>query len=525
MMPGSAPAAGGAGMFVPAATAGTVLCCMCGVSMQPNPANMCARCLRSRVDITEGVPRHAAVVYCPDCSSYLQPPRSWLRATPESPELMQILLRRINRPLARLRVSLSGAEFVFSEPHSKRLRLKLRLRREVLHGIVLEQTHPVEFVVHDRLCDSCSRAQANPDQWVAVVQLRQHVPHRRTFLYLEQLLLKHGQASLAIRVAAAPGGLDFFFGSRSHAARLVDFLATVAPIQTSTAKQLVSHDTKSSVYNYKYTFSVEICPICREDLIALSPQASRDMGGLGPLVLCVKVTNAIALLDPLTLRVHHLEEKKYRVYNFKAALTSKQLVEYIVLDIEQESPEISIDGSRYQLAYAQVARVSDFGKNDTIFTVRTHLGHLLNPGDHALGYDLYGANLNDDDMDTAMARYSLPEVVLVKKSYEKRPRTRRWKLKRLPVEEDAANKAKGEEERRLDEYEAFLRDLELDPEMRFKMDLYKNEDYRSEMASTVGDDIPTVPIDELLEDLTLGEDEEDEGEEAVEGNTCAGMVE
>jgi nonsense-mediated mRNA decay protein 3 len=68
--------------------------------------------------------------------------------------------------------------------------------------------------------------------------------------------------------------------------------------------------------------------------------------------------------------------------------------------------------------------------------VRTHLGHLLNPGDLALGYDLYGANLND-------------EVILVKKSYEKKPRTRRWKLKRLPVEEDVGNKAKGEEEERL----------------------------------------------------------------------------
>jgi len=249
------------------------------------------------------------------------------------------------------------------------------------------------------------------------------------------------------------------------------------------------------------------------------------MGGLGPLVLCVKVTNAIALLDPLTLRVHHLEEKKYRVYNFKAALTSKQLVEYIVLDIEQESPEISVDGSRYQLAYAQVARVSDFGKNDTIFTVRTHLGHLLNPGDHALGYDLYGANLNDDDMDTAMTRYSLPEVVLVKKCYEKRPRTRRWKLKRLPVEEDAGNKAKGEEERRLDEYEAFLKDLEQDPDLRFNINLYKNEDYRSEMASTVGDDVPTVPIEELIEDLTLGDDEDVEGDEAVAGNTQSVMAE
>jgi nonsense-mediated mRNA decay protein 3 len=77
--------------------------------------------------------------------------------------------------LARLRVSFSGAEFVFSKPHSKRLHLKLRLRREVLNGIVLEQTYPVEFVVHNRLCNSCARAQANPDQWVAVVQLRQHL--------------------------------------------------------------------------------------------------------------------------------------------------------------------------------------------------------------------------------------------------------------------------------------------------------------------------------------------------------------
>lgn len=220
--------------------------------------------------------------------------------------------------------------------------------------------------------------------------------------------------------------------------------------------------------------------------------------------------------------MHHLEEKKYRVYNFKAALTSKQLVQYMVLDIEPESPEITIDGSRYQLAYAQVARMSDFGKNDTVFTVRTHLGHRLSPGDLALGYDLYGANMNDDDMDKALLRQNLPEVILVKKSYEKRRRTRRWKLKRLPVEEDLGNKAKGEEERREDEYKNFLDELEREPELRFAINLYKNEDYRSEMASTIGDDVPTVPIEELIEDLTLGDDEEVEEEEDV---ADAGMVE
>lgn len=98
---------------------------------------------------------------------------------------------------------------------------------QVLNGAVLEQPHIVEFVVHDKLCTPCSRLQANPDQWVAAVQLRQHVTHRRTFLFLEQLILRHGAATRAVRIAAAPHGLDFFFASRSHANRLVDFLNSV----------------------------------------------------------------------------------------------------------------------------------------------------------------------------------------------------------------------------------------------------------------------------------------------------------
>jgi nonsense-mediated mRNA decay protein 3 len=30
---------------------------------------------------------------------------------------------------------------------------------------------------------------------------------------------------------------------------------------------------------------------------------------------------------------------------------------------------------------------------------RTHLGHLLNVGDFALGYDVYGANPNDPELE------------------------------------------------------------------------------------------------------------------------------
>lgn len=58
-------------------------------------------------------------------------------------------------------------------------------------------------------------------------------------------------------------GLDFYFANRQHAVKLVDFLQAVVPCRFHTAKQLVSHNIHSSTYNYKYTFSVEIVPVCK----------------------------------------------------------------------------------------------------------------------------------------------------------------------------------------------------------------------------------------------------------------------
>ena len=41
--------------FKPHVTTGYVLCCLCGTSIQSNPSNMCVNCIRSQVDITEGI--------------------------------------------------------------------------------------------------------------------------------------------------------------------------------------------------------------------------------------------------------------------------------------------------------------------------------------------------------------------------------------------------------------------------------------------------------------------------------------
>ncbi|KAF5739212.1 60S ribosomal export protein NMD3 [Tripterygium wilfordii] len=499
-----------AGMFTVPQTIGTVLCCKCGIPMAPNAANMCVKCLQSEVDITEGLQKHVIILHCPECDKYLQPPRTWIKAQLESKELLTFCVKRVKN---LNKVKLVHAEFVWTEPHSKRIKVRLRVQKEVLNGAILDQTCIVEYVQQEHMCESCTRVQANPDQWVASVQLRQHVSHRRTFYYLEQLILKHDAAVRAIKIKLMDQGIDFFFGNRNHAVKFVEFLGKVAPIRSRHDKQLVSHDSKSNNYNYKYTFSVEISPICREDLICLPPKLAGSIGNIGPLVICTKVTHSIALLDPFTLRHCFLDAEKYWRVSFKSLFTSRQLVEYIILDLEPISSEVNVGESKYVLAECQVARVSDFGKNDTIFNIRTHLGHLLKPGDYALGYDLYNANSNDIDFDKHK-RLNLPEAILMKKSYEekrqeKHGKARPYKLRSINMDVDESQ-SRAEQEKMSSEYEQFLRDLEENPEMRFNISLYRNKEYQpSEIASmTDGEDLPSVPLEELMADLDISDEED-----------------
>jgi nonsense-mediated mRNA decay protein 3 len=81
----------------------------------------------------------------------------------------------------------------------------------------------------------------------------------------------------------------------------------VVPIRFRGDKQLISHDIHTSTYNYKYTFSVEIAPVCKEDLVCLSHKLAGSMGSIGPLVLVTRVTSNITLMDPLTLRSTSME--------------------------------------------------------------------------------------------------------------------------------------------------------------------------------------------------------------------------
>ena len=514
---------------------------------------MCVNCIRSQVDVTEGIQKQVTILWCKICGRYLQPPKHWVQADPESKELLTFCLKRI-KGLAK--VKLVDAGFIWTEPHSMRLKVKLTVQGEVLNGAILQQSFVVEFVVERHMCPTCNRQNANPNMWIACCQVRQHVPHKRTFFFLEQLILKHNVDESCVNVKEIHEGIDFYFGSRAHAIKFLDFLNACVPIRHRHDKQLVSHDVHTSNYNYKYTFSVEVAPVCKDDLVCLPPKVAASHGGISQLVLCTRVTNALTLTDPLTLRTAVIEAKAFFDKPCTTLMTARQLVEYIVLDIELLENR-GLGGynhnGRWSLAECTLAKVSDFGSNDKTYTARTHLGHLLHPGDHAVGYDVGNANLVGGDLDAALQRgLSLPDVILVRKSYEEKRRRRKakgetsraWKLKRMNVEyaaddEGGASGGGGGHHRgrgvsladiEAQDMERFLEELEEDPDMRARVALYRNPEAAAAGAAAAaaakaaaaaasmapseysdGDDVPEVPLEELLDDLAAMQIEDADG--------------
>jgi hypothetical protein len=58
------------------------------------------------------------------------------------------------------------------------------------------------------------------------------VSHRRTFIYLEQLILKHQVHSNALKIKECSDGLDFYYSDKATARKLVDFLTASVPCRS-----------------------------------------------------------------------------------------------------------------------------------------------------------------------------------------------------------------------------------------------------------------------------------------------------
>jgi nonsense-mediated mRNA decay protein 3 len=100
------------------------------------------------------------------------------------------------------KLKLIDAVWVWTEPHSLRLKIKLTLQKEIMNGAVIQQSTIVEFVIRNQQCKDCEAGFAQ-GAWHAIVQLRQRVSHKRTFYYLEQLILKHKAHSECIKIVVS----------------------------------------------------------------------------------------------------------------------------------------------------------------------------------------------------------------------------------------------------------------------------------------------------------------------------------
>ncbi|KAI9328491.1 NMD3-domain-containing protein, partial [Zopfochytrium polystomum] len=402
-----------------------ILCASCGAVIAPNAANLCINCIRNDVDITEGIPKQAILNYCKGCDRYLQPPNIW--------ELLTICLKKLKSGLAKVR--LVDAGFIWTEPHSKR----------VFASTILQQVFVVEYVVSNQQCEECTRA---------VVQRPRTVS---TFYYI----------------------------NRAHAVRMVEFLREMVPMRLKTSEQLISQDIHSGSANYRFSYSIEIVPICKDDLVCLPVKLARASSDISPLVLCSRVSNSLGLIDFNTLKSVDVRSTFVLGPALHSALArAKDLVEFFVIDVQQERAP---NASNRFLARDGGDIAPSQGSEITL-----------------AGYDLRNANFNDAHFDAYVrrsngpgpptrgpARRGAPTSVLVRKSYpnarkRSKKQGRSWKLKKITVEEEVEARW-GRARRR--------RDLEEDPDCEACWRRRPEEDF-PEIDET-------ELLDELMDGMTL----------------------
>ncbi len=372
---------------------------------------------------------------------YLSPP--WLKCGLESQELLALCLKKIK---GLNRVKLINAGFVWTESHSKRIKLKITIQKEVQANAILQSTFIVELVVESIQCDDCKKTWT-PHTWNSVVQIRQKVDHKRSIFYLEQIILRHSMHSKAINVKEMPDGLDFFFANKMNALMLYDFVHSQVVSKCRQSKQLISADISSNDYCYKHSYFIELAPICHEDLVYIPPKMRKEVGGCSPVGLVTKVATLIQILDPINQKCYTLDEDSYWSHSFKPICTRRNLSEFIVINIEPQDSRADRTGTsmsrvdeakNYCYADVELQRIADFGENDTRFFAKTHLGNVLKIDNHVLGYELSSLNVPEVEG----MKGTLPDIIIVKKKYlQKRSHKKRiWRLKQIdkeePMEED-----------------------------------------------------------------------------------------
>lgn len=509
-------------------------CAECGLNFAPHitKTKICPTCVAKKNSISDGIPKALILSWCKYCRRYNGPP--WTVCELESKELLALCLKKV-RGLKG--VKLVDAIFIWTEEHSRRIKLQLTIQKTVNRTITLEQSFVVEFTVVYTQCDDCKQ-DFTPHTWKSCVQLRQKSTNKKTLFYLEQLMLKYNAHAKASQITKRRDGLDFFFASKNHGQKLVDFVNSRVPTRIRESKELVSQDDHSNIYKYKHTWMVEMPKVCREDLVILPRKLCKANGGVNRLNICYKVGVSLHFYDPVTLQKFHIgasqffnNEHEIEVVSFKSN-KSKFMVKDIYADKDM-AKTLNSTFANIETKFAQV-EVTGENEDENLCTV-THMGHFLRHGDIVLGYDLRALN-SCSDLENLEGQRGLPEVLVVRKFYDKKRKRRRvWKLKRMQIEEGLEEEKEGKTKKKMRaisrareeaeasekrDYEMFLDELEQSKSLRSKINLFVDEEKMKEVKRLEvvdeEEEKEMVKLEELMKEMNVPESKEEKKEEKID---------
>ena len=410
-------------------------CCKCGIEIEPNERNVCFRCLNNETDVARHIKTSMAVETCRGCQRYFSPPKSWKALTWGSQDLLIFLLSR-NKSLKGLNIV--DSNFIYTEEHSMRMIVEIKI---VQDGV--EQCCTLKYSIRNMQCPDCMRTEAK-QYWKALVQVRQKPHHRRTFLYIEQLILKHKAHLSTSNIKERKDGIDFYYLDRQDALKMVDFLSGYCGTRVVNSSRLISEDDSNNIANKKFTFSVEILPFCKDDLVYLGP---KNMLGLGNFALVTKVRSTVTFFDPISQKTNKLPHRQYysNEDKFKILMRSNNFKKFKVI---------------YCRPAGNVYEATITADDQKFFDVTTHL--KIKDDDVVVGYSLEGSNLATDiDLGT--------DVLLVRIFNNSK---RDWKLK--------------SEKEMDDEYRLFVDDIANDKEMLNSVCIFDSKDELIDNIESLG---------------------------------------
>ena len=104
----------------------------------------------------------------------------------------------------------------------------------------------------------------------------------------------------------------------------------MVPSKITYTKKYVSLSTST------FTYLVDVANVAKYDLFLLDKDSCTKLGGIGPLLVCTRLSSRTIFIDPRTFNYLYLDGNTFFKYKFKSFCNSNQLTEFLILDVYEE---------------------------------------------------------------------------------------------------------------------------------------------------------------------------------------------